>query len=106
MPVASGAVLTVAEGADGAAGEVAAWSGDCVDAQLAMTSTAAVWVRVWPKVRKSLNLVPIMPSIPTSIRSRGRPVPDNLGQPLEERHEQHVAELAITRIVLGLLDLD
>ena len=70
MSVASGAVLTVAEGAAGAAGEVAARLGDCVDAQLAMTSTAAVRV----KVRKSLNLVLIMPSIPTSIQPRGRAV--------------------------------
>ncbi len=72
MPVASGAVLTVAEGGAGAAGRVAAPSGDCVDAQLAMTSTAAARVRVCGKVRKSLNLVLIMPSIPTSIQPRGR----------------------------------
>ncbi len=77
MPLASGVVLAVAEGAAGATGEVAARLGDCVDAQLAMTSTAAVRV----KVRKSLNLVLIMPSIPTSIQPRGRSVLDNLEQP-------------------------
>ncbi len=70
MPVASGAVLTVAEGAVGAAGDVAARSGDCVDAQPAMANTAAARVRVWAKVRKPLNLVLIMPSIPELLPNR------------------------------------
>jgi len=43
-----------------------------VDAQPAMANTAVVRVRVWAKVRKPLNLVLIMPSIPTSIQPRGR----------------------------------
>ncbi len=61
MPLASGVVLTVAEGAAGATGEVAARSGDCVEAQPATASTAAVrarvWDSVWAKVKNSLNLI-------------------------------------------------
>ena len=47
---------------------------ELVDAQPAMANIAVVRVRVWAIVRKSLNLILIMPSILTSIRRRSRSV--------------------------------